>query len=178
MSAIDQSNPAPRLAAPPVLERPPGLFQFLRLLRDSSIATSRPEAYTADFLERQFFWRRTFIINQPDAIKHILLDNWDNYHKTEIGRRLLEPGLGRGLLTSEGEVWRRHRRIMAPAFDHRSILSYAPIMSEVAEALAGDWDKLSDAAEIDVATAMMHATLLIISRCMFSTDSDSIVDIV
>ena len=48
---------------------------------------------------------------------------------------MLEPGLGRGLMTSEGETWRRHRRIMAPAFDPRSIAGYAPIMTEVTEAL-------------------------------------------
>jgi cytochrome P450 len=50
----------------------------------------------------------------PAAIKHVLLDNAANYQKTEITRRILEPGLGRGLVTSEGETWRRHRRTMAP----------------------------------------------------------------
>jgi cytochrome P450 len=123
-------------------------------------------------------WKRTFFVNEPGAIKHILLDNAANYHKTEVARRLLEPGLGRGLLTSEGETWRRHRRIMAPAFDHRSIVSYAPIMTDVAEKLLGEWDALPAGAEIDVAVAMMHATLLIISRTMFSSDSDDIVGVV
>jgi cytochrome P450 len=63
-----------------------------------------------------------FHLNVPGAIKHVLLNT-----KSELGRRLLEPGIGRGLLTSEGETWRRHRGIMAPAFDHRSIVGYAPI---------------------------------------------------
>src|SRR6185312_12200023 len=101
-----------------------------------------------------------------------------NYRKTEITRRLLEPGLGRGLLTSEGETWRRHRRIMAPAFDHRSIIGYAPIITEFAERLIARWDEKPADAEVDVAAAMMHATLHIISRTMFSSDSDEIVDIV
>ena len=101
-----------------------------------------------------------------------------NYHKTEITRRLLEPGLGRGLLTSEGETWRRHRRIMAPAFDHRSIVGYSAIMTEIALRLKSEWDALPDGAEIDVAVAMMHATLHIIARTMFSSNSGDIVDIV
>ncbi len=179
MSIVDEAaRPAPALAAPQPPTEPMSLFQFLRVLRDSSIATYRAEAYTADILERRLFWRRTFFVNEPGAIKHILLDNVANYQKTEITRRLLEPGLGRGLLTSEGETWRRHRRIMAPAFDHRSILGYAPLMTEVAGALVEEWDALPAPAEVDVAAAMMHATLQIISRTMFSSDSDDIVDIV
>lgn len=181
MSAIDPATRAtalPDLAAPRPLERSLPLFKFLRVLRENSIATFRAEAYTADILERRLLWKRTLFVNQPDAIKHILLDNAANYRKTEITRRLLEPGLGRGLLTSEGETWRRHRRIMAPSFDHRSIVGYAPIMTEIAEKLLTDWDALPPAAEVDVAAAMMHATLHIISRTMFSSDSDDIVDVV
>src|SRR6185437_7971403 len=154
------------------------LRRFLRLLRESSIATYRADAYSADILERHLFWRRTFFVNEPDAIKHVLLDNAANYGKTEITRRLLEPGLGRGLLTSEGDTWRRHRRIMAPSFDHRSIVAYAPLMTEIAADLAEHWDTLPAGAEIDVAGAMMKATLHIISRTMFSSDSDEIVDVV
>jgi cytochrome P450 len=181
MSVIDQGKAeaaAPRLAMPRVPDRPLSLFQFMRVLRDNSLATYRAEAYTAEILERRLFWKRTFFVNEPNSIKHILLDNAANYHKTEITRRLLEPGLGRGLLTSEGETWRRHRRIMAPAFDHRSIVGYAPIMTDIAERLLAEWDGLPAGAELDVAAAMMHATLHIISRTMFSSDSDQIVDIV
>lgn len=181
MSAIDQGTaPAPlsRLAVPTVPERPLSLFQFLRVLRDNSLATYRTEAYTADILDRRLLWKRTFFVNEPGAIKHILLDNAANYHKTEITRRLLEPGLGRGLLTSEDETWRHHRRIMAPAFDHRSIVAYSPIMTEEALRLLADWDALPAGSEVDVAAAMMHATLHIISRTMFSSDSDEIVGIV
>lgn len=171
-------NPAPILAAPQPPRKGLPLWHFLRTLRDSSIATYSAEAYSADILDRKFFWQRTFFVNEPTAIKHILLDNAANYTKTELARRLLEPGLGRGLLTSEGETWRRHRRIMAPSFDHRSIVGYSPLMTEVTEGLLDQWDTLPEAAEIEVAAAMMHATLLIISRAMFSSDSDDIVDIV
>jgi cytochrome P450 len=181
MSVSDQEAAGvtgPRLAMPRLPERPLSLFQFLRVLRDNSLATYGAEAYTADILERRLFWKRTFFVNNPGAIKHVLVDNAGNYHKTEITRRLLEPGLGRGLLTSEGETWRRHRRIMAPAFDHRSIVGYSPIMTEIAERLIADWDARPAGTEIDIAAAMMHATLHIISRTMFASDSKEIVDIV
>jgi cytochrome P450 len=178
MTVIDQELTAPTLAAPRVPTERPSLLAFLRTVRDSTIATYGAEHYSADFLARRLLWKRLFFVNEPGAVKHVMLDNVANYPKTEIARRLLEPGLGRGLLTSEGETWRRHRRIMAPSFDHRSILGYSPIMTEVAESLVSRWNALPEHTEIDVATAMMRATLEIISRTMFSSDSDDIVDII
>jgi cytochrome P450 len=180
MSVIEDGTTAdgPLLAVPRPPDGPLPLWKFLRVLRDSSIATYRAAAYSADILERRTLWRRSFFVNDPGAIKHILVDNAANYSKTEIARRLLEPGLGRGLLTSEGDTWRRHRRIMAPSFDPRSVVAYAPLMTEIAEDLARKWDKLPAGTEVDVAGAMMHATLHIISRTMFSSDSDEIVDVV
>src|SRR5580704_18712504 len=144
MSAID-STEAPTLAAPLRPEGRPTLRQYLRVLRENALATYRPEDFGEDIMERRLLWRRTFIVNEPDAIRHVLLDNAGNYRKSEISRRLLEPAIGRGLLTSEGETWRRHRRIMAPAFDHRSIVGYAPIMTEVTQGLMATWDALPDA---------------------------------
>jgi cytochrome P450 len=177
LSAINLKD-GPILAAPRPPQQRMGLLRFLRTVRDSSIATFPAEAYEKDIVLRKLLWRRTFIVNEPQAIKHILLDNAANYVRADIARRLLEPGLGRGLLTSEGERWRRHRRIMAPSFDHRSILGYATIMTDVASGLSDEWERLPDGAEIEVAAAMMHATLHIISRAMFSSDSDDIVDTV
>jgi cytochrome P450 len=173
-----RSAAAPVLAAPRPPEQPMSRWQFLRTLRDSSIATYRVEAYTSDIVESRLFWRPSFLVNEPGAIRHILLDNAANYTKTEITRRLLEPGLGRGLLTSEGETWRRHRRIMAPSFDHRSILAYSPVMAEIAAGLADQWGTQPEGSEVDVAAAMMQATLHIISRTMFSSDSAGIVEAV
>ncbi len=179
MSTIEESaNMPPILAAPRPPQGPMSLWRFVRTLRENSLATYRAEAYSADIIATRLLWRRTFFVNEPTGIKHVLLDNAANYHKTEITRRLLEPGLGRGLLTSEGEVWRAHRRIMAPSFDHRSIVGYSPIMTEIADGLVKKWRALPSDAEVDVAAAMMHATLHIISRTMFSSDSDGIVDIV
>jgi cytochrome P450 len=179
MSVVDrETSAAPALALPHIPERPLSLFQYLRVLRDNSLSTYRADVHVEDIAERRFLWKRAFFVNQPDAIKHILVDNAANYHKTEITRRLLEPGLGRGLLTSEDDTWRRHRRIMAPAFDHRSILSYAPIITETAEKLATEWGDLTEGAEVDVANAMMRATLTIISRTMFSSDAEEMIDVI
>src|SRR5215475_7675607 len=169
---------SPILAMPVRPEGRLSFRQFLRLVRENTVAPYPAEAFDEDIIAGRLLWRRRFIINEPSGIRHVLLDNAANYRKSELTRRLLEPGLGRGLLTSEGETWRRHRRIMAPAFDPRSIAGYAPIMTEVTQAQLAKWDTLAEPREADVAAAMMHATLHIISRAMFSSDSDEIVDVV
>src|SRR6202045_2270846 len=177
MTSRDDSAIAPALPAPvPHRGRIP-LFQFFRTLRDNMIATYGEEAYERDIIERKMFGRCRFLVNDPAAIKHVLIDNAANYRKTEVTRRILEPGLGKGLITSEGETWRQHRRTMSPSFDHRSIAAYTPIMTGAAEELLVEWSKVPVGTGIDVSTAMMEVTLNIISRTMFSNDSDDIVQI-
>jgi cytochrome P450 len=168
----------PRLALQVRPDGPLTLRQFLALIRDNTLATFPPEAFDEDIIAGRLLWRRRFIINEPNGIRHVLLDNAANYRKSELTRRLLEPGLGRGLLTSEGETWRRHRRIMAPAFDRRSIEGYAPVITAVTRDLLAEWDALPDRSDVDVGAAMMRTTLHIISRAMFSANSDEIVGVV
>ena len=103
MTAIE-GNEFPVLAQPRPAEGRMGFVQFMRTIRENALATHKPESFSADIVVKRILWRRTFIINEPGAIRHVLLDNAANYTKSELSRRLLEPGLGRGLLTSEGET--------------------------------------------------------------------------
>ena len=178
MSAIDTS-PGPTLAAPRAPQGGTNLRKSLREMRENALTAHGPENFSADIIAQRILWRRMFILNEPGAIRYVLLDNAANYTKSEVGRRLLEPGLGRGLLTSEGETWRRHRRIMAPSFDPRSVAGYAPIMTEVTQGLLAEVGRAAGrTAKLDAAAAMMHLTLHIISKAMFSSDSDEIVEAV
>ena len=151
-------------------------WQFLHAVRENSVSTYSAEDFAQDFIERRLLWRRSFVINEPNAIRHVLVDNAGNYTKSELSRRLLEPGLGRGLLTSEGETWRRHRH--TSAFDLRSVAGYVPIMTEVTQELLAKWDALPNLSEVEMAATMKHTTLRIISRAMFSSESDEIVEVV
>src|SRR5258706_13461399 len=173
-SAIAQAEPDPVLPAPIPRQGKVSLVEYIRLVRDSSIAAFGQEAYELDIIERKILGRPRFIVNDPAAVKHVLLDNVANYEKTEIARRILEPGLGKGLLTSEGETWKVHRRTMTPAFDQRSVAAYAAVMTGAAEELMGKWDSLEPDTTVDVSIAMKEVTLQIISRTMFSSDSDDV----
>jgi cytochrome P450 len=166
------------LAAPPRFRGRMPLLRFLRTLRDSSVATYGEEMFEQPVFERRVLWQRYLIVNAPRGIERVLLDNAGNYVKSRVARRLVEPGIGRGLLTSEGDAWRRQRRIMAPSFDHRSLMSYTPVMTEAAAVLLARWDRLPEGAPLDIAAEMMRLTLKIIARAMFSTDADDVGSIV
>lgn len=178
LTTLETASPHPAPAAPRPPERFPGLIELVRTVRDSSIATYPRSAYEVDFIDRSFLWARVYIINDPEGVKRVLLDNAANYTKTRLARRLLEPGLGHGLLTSEGETWRRHRRVMAPSFDPRSVASYAPLMVRHAETMLSAWDKLPDNSELTLDRAMMRLTLDIIAGAMFSADAADIAELV
>ena len=66
-------------------------------------------AFAARLWQAHPLGRRHFVLNNPDGIKHVLVDHAENYCKPSIVRRTFEPGFCKGLLTSEGEIWRRHR---------------------------------------------------------------------
>jgi cytochrome P450 len=153
------------------------LLQFLGTLQDNAIGIFTEEAYEEAIVQRKVLGRHVFIVSDPALIKHVMLDNVANYEKTEIVRRVLEPGLGKGLITLEKDTWRRHRRTMAPSFDHRSIAGYIPIMTAASEDMLAGWDRLVPTSRVDIEHAMMEVTLHIISRTMFSSDSNSIVRI-
>src|SRR5262249_26507637 len=110
--------------------------------------------------------------------KRVFLDNVANYPKTPMEQKLLGGILGEGLLVSEGEKWKSHRRLMAPSFDFRSLISYAPMMVDQAEKMAAAWAARMNAPEIDIADEMTKITLQIISRTMFSADGDALGELV
>jgi cytochrome P450 len=179
MSVIEQADiTSARLAGPVPPDRPLPFWKFMRVMRDNQLAAIPRVAYEQPVVEQKILWFRTLLVSDPAAVKEILLDRVAEYPKTALEKRALGLAVGKGLLTSDGEVWRAHRRIMAPSFDHRSIVGYAPIMTEATERQLDRWDALANGASVDIADAMMRVTLDIISQTMFSADSNGMVDMV
>ena len=167
-----------RLAAPVPPERPLPLFKFMRVTRENGVAGIPAEAYRKPIYELKHALGSMLIISDPAGIKRILLDNVANYPKEQQASRIMGAAFGDGLLTSDGEKWRSHRRIMAPSFDHRSLVSYAPAMVETTARFIEKWEGLAPNTPIDIASEMTELTLRIISRTMFSSDSDGICELV
>ena len=107
-----------------------------------------------------------YLLSDPGLIEYILVENNRNFTKTRIlkrNRRLL----GEGLLTSEGEFWRRQRRLAQPAFHRKRVAAYGEVMAAFAERSLEAW---RDGQTIDVHEEMMHLTLEIVAKCLFDAD--------
>jgi len=117
---------------------------------------------------------RTTMVHDPEGVRRVLLDNVANYPKQELSNRIFTAMFGEGLLSAEPEMWRRHRKIMAPAFAPGVVASYAPAMAAQSQAFADRWAGLN-AAEVDMAEEMKQLTLAIICETMFSSDATELV---
>lgn len=181
-ASLEATSPAvdtpPVLAGPVPPAKPLSLFNQLRLMRDEGLATIPLAAYEQPVFAQNLLWFKSLMVSDPAGVKQVLLDKVANYPKTEMERRFLRIGLGDGLLATDGETWRAHRRQMAPSFDPRSLVGYAPAMVAATETHLAKWDALPEGSTVDASTEMMQVTLQIISRTMFSADSDGLVQVV
>ena len=118
-------EPAPRL----------GLLEFIRKVKADQLLIIQPELFGEELLYNRFLFLHSFLVNKPEYIEHVLLTNHANYRKSHFTRNLLGPLLGNGLLTSEGDFWRRQRRIAAPAFHARRIGEFVTTMGASTEAM-------------------------------------------
>jgi cytochrome P450 len=145
-----------------------GPITLLRRLREDQLSILVPELFGRNLIYNRLLFLHSFLINKPEYIEHVLLTNHKNYTKSRFLRRMLGPLLGEGLLISEGEFWRRQRRIAAPAFHNKRIAEFVTVMASCTEAMLARWRSVTG--PFDVAAEMMALTLNIIARTMFSTD--------
>jgi len=145
-----------------------GLIEFFRRIRTDQLSTLTPEVFGRNLIHTRLLFLHSYLVNKPEYIEHVLLTNQANYRKSEFLRHMLGPVLGEGLLISEGDFWRRQRRIAAPAFHSRHIADLVATMIACTEAMLARWRTLAQ--PFDVSAEMMALTLDIIARTMFSID--------
>jgi unspecific monooxygenase len=161
---------ARRPLVPPSPPRAPENMSFLgrmMVMRESAIATWGQRAYEEDVVRGRFFGRSSFILNTPDAIRHVLVDNHENYTRTPTAYRVLRPVLGEGLLISEGRAWKHQRRTLAPAFTPRAVMPLVPHMIAATDETIARLHAASGG-PVDLREAMQRMTLEIAGRTMFS----------
>jgi unspecific monooxygenase len=163
----------PLARSPLVPPRPPlapddmTSLQRMRRMGENAIATWGRRAYEEDVIQGSFFGRNSFILNTPETIRHVLVDNYENYTRTPAGFRVLRPVLGQGLLIAEGRAWKHQRRTLAPAFTPRAVSTLVPHMVAVTDdTIAALRQKTGEA--VDLREKMQRMTLEIAGRTMFS----------
>lgn len=108
------------------------------------------------------------VLNDPEVIQHVLVKNHRNYVKSRsyAGLRLV---MGNGLVTSEGDFWRRQRKLSQPAFHRGRLSALADKMAWCTRELADDWAQRGTPS-LDLHDEMMRLTLRIVGHSLFSTE--------
>ena len=155
--------------SPPRASETMSLFGRLTAMRESVIGTWGQRAYEEDIIQGRFFGHSSFILNTPDAIRHVLVDNYENYTRTPAGFRVLRPVLGEGLLIAEGRAWKYQRRTLAPAFTPRAVATLVPHMVAATDETIATL-QAACGAPVDLRETMQRMTLEIAGRTMFSME--------
>lgn len=148
---------------------PPSRLTIVRTLLKNPLELWGEPSYTLPWVDVSFFGERTLIANDPGLIRHVLVDHASNYRMATIRQLILRPILRDGLLTAEGEVWKRSRKAMAPVFTPRHARGFARQMLDQSERFVACYaDVGRDGTVFDIATHMTDMTFAILSETLFS----------
>lgn len=121
-----------------------------------------------DVVSMRFLYLRSYFLYHPDDIEYVVATNAKNFIKSRNQRSpLFQRLVGNGLLTSEGETWKRQRRLAQPAFHRHRINAYAETMANYAERMISTW---SAGEQRDLHRDMMRLTLEIVVKTLFNAD--------
>src|ERR1700736_4450040 len=107
------------------------------------------------------------LLSHPDLVEDVLVTRNKLFRKDRFLQTIVRPVLGEGLLTSEGDFWRRQRRLAQPAFHRDRIATYGRVMVEYTERMLQNW---ADGQRRDVQADMMQLTLEIVAKTLFDAD--------
>ncbi len=146
------------------------LGQLPAMQRDM-LGTFERAAAHGDVVRLDFPGRTAFLLSHPDAVKRVLVDRQRNYGRDTRGYAMLRIALGEGLVTAEGETWRRHRQTAKPAFLPAAIRGFLETMDGAATRRVARWrEEQPDGGPLDIAHELMGLTLEIVGRCLVSRD--------
>ena len=161
-SPSSESVPVPGPDTACDLDRQPDKLQRMRALwqRYGDCYRVPAESRAAD----------TYVINHPDWVRRVLVSNHRNYTKG-VGIERVRVLLGNGLMASEGERWRRQRRMLQAAFHKPRIVAFFPVYWDEAQRLAERWRLAAAAGEtVNLSAAVSETTLRAVLRALFSED--------
>jgi cytochrome P450 len=116
-------------------------------------------------------------VASPELVKHVLVDNPTVYGKPPSLLASAAPLIGNGLFSSDGDFWKRQRRLMQPAFHKERLAGLTHLMVDSTQHMLSRWQARASASEpLDLSAEMMRLTLAIVGRALFSTDVSGTAD--
>ncbi len=163
-----RTNIAPSM--PPMAPDNIGGFRVLLALRKNAYQAFPPRCLDEPVVTLGAAGRYLALATSPDAIRHIMLTHGEDYVRLPLGRRVLGPIAGRGLIVSEGQTWREQRRAMAPAFTPRNIPIMAQHIIRCTETSCERLERTSGN-EVDLLREMQLLSLDIAATSLFSMEA-------
>jgi len=155
---------------PPMASNGVGGLRVLLALRRNAYRAFPPRCLDEPVVALGAAGRCLALATSPDAVRHIMITHGEDYVRLPLGRRVLGPIVGRGLLVSEGETWREQRRAMAPAFTPRNV----PIMARhIIRCTEASCERLArqSGTTIDLLSEMQMLSLEIAATSLFSMEA-------
>src|SRR6266852_5734998 len=171
---ISAGRKSHRATRPPGPKGSPIMGVMREFNRDSLGFIERAQREYGDIVWMRFLYVPALFLYHPDDIEYVLTTNPKNFIKAmSLRSNFFHRLVGNGLLTSQGEEWKRQRRLSQPAFHRERVASYANVMVDYTNRLTSKWQQGETR---DIHTAMMRLTLEIVVRCLFSADVSHDVD--
>jgi cytochrome P450 len=143
------------------------LWRYAKLFRADILSAQPARLYRAWMAEFRTPFFRSYLINQPDLVQRVLKERPDDFPKSTRVNEGLRPLLGNSVFVTNGEVWKRQRRIIDPAFEGGRLREVFPAMWAAAEACAARLEPHLGC-EIEIEEETSHAAADVIFRTLFS----------
>jgi cytochrome P450 len=167
---VSRAEQSPVLAGPVPQMAPLPFLRYIRAVRHNALAGLHKEVFHQWVIEIRHPRIHTFIVNHPEAIRHVLLDNAENYKKGGIEPRIAPTGVSKGFQKSDAEALQQRRRSMHAALDFRAILEDSSAIEDATRAVLDRWNAYPQGKVIDIPAEMAAMTGQIVSRIVFSSD--------
>ncbi|MEL0435680.1 cytochrome P450 [Phycobacter sp. K97] len=151
---------------PPARPDKVSLWRYAQLFRKDILSAQPARLYRAWMAEFRTPFFRSFLLNQPDLVQTVLKERPDDFPKSNRIGEGLRPLLGNSVFLTNGDVWKRQRRIIDPAFEGGRLKETFPAMRAAAEAAV---ERLKgQEGEIEIEAVTSHAAADVIFRTLFS----------
>ncbi|MCI0394801.1 MAG: cytochrome P450 [Chloroflexi bacterium] len=172
ITVTERTPPAPR--QPKKAPGPPGHFLWgsVKAFQQDPLQTYMDAVRRyGDLVRYRFGPLSAYLISHPEDVKHVLQDNHRNYRNGFIRDLFFKPFLGEGLLTSEGELWRRQRHLIQPAFHRKHLATFDAITAENTARMIARWEAFAASGEpVDITKEFAWLTFRVVARAVFGAD--------
>ncbi len=157
---------------PPARARKVSLRKYAKLFRQDILSAQPGHLYHAWMAEFRTPFFRSYMCNDPALVEEVLKTNPDDFPKSDRIREGLAPLLGNSVFITNGETWKRQRRIIDPAFEGGRIKDTFPAMWDAGVAAVERLKARADGAPIEIEAETSEAAADVIFRTLFSIPID------